>query len=118
MIAVIQPMLRHNHSDSFAQEKSHIYGRSTSNQVTNKIAIIMELVYIYLTLENRSMVVSTQKTAHRMVDNILQSELYSYNINTAPVQITLLVYTYYTYMNFMQDLQIEGFFSSGLPHHV
>ena len=53
------------------------------------------------------MVASTQKTPHRMVDNILQSEPYSYN--TALVQITLLVYTYYTYM---QDLQIEGFFSS------
>ena len=58
MIAVIQPMLRHNHSDSFAREKSHIYGRSTSNQVTHKIAINNETDSIF-TLENRSMVVST-----------------------------------------------------------
>ena len=32
-LAVIQPILRHNHTDEFAQEKSHRYGKSTTNQV-------------------------------------------------------------------------------------
>ena len=32
-LAMIQPMLCHDHNDDFAGEKSHIYGRSTSNQV-------------------------------------------------------------------------------------
>ena len=38
LLAVIQPMLRHEHSDCFYQERSHIYGRSTSNQVNWEIA--------------------------------------------------------------------------------
>ncbi len=36
-IAIIQPVLRHYHIDSFAGEKSFMYGRSTSNQVSRKI---------------------------------------------------------------------------------
>ena len=32
-LAVIQPILRHSHTDEFAQEKSHRYGKSTTNQV-------------------------------------------------------------------------------------
>lgn len=33
-IALIQPILRHGHTDSLAGENSHRYGKSTSNQVT------------------------------------------------------------------------------------
>ena len=33
ILAVVQPMLRHYHSDDFSQERSFLYGRSTSNQV-------------------------------------------------------------------------------------
>lgn len=54
MIAVIQPMLRNSHSDSFAREKSHIYGRSTSNQVyNNKIVIIMILTLYSLSRKSK-----------------------------------------------------------------
>ncbi len=38
-IAFIQPCLQHHHSDSFAKDKSFLYGRSTANQV--------DTVYIY-----------------------------------------------------------------------
>ena len=34
LLAMIQPMLRHEHNDPFSNERSHIYGRSTSNQVS------------------------------------------------------------------------------------
>ena len=34
-LAYIQPVLRHNHSDEFAKESSHRYGKSTTNQVLN-----------------------------------------------------------------------------------
>ena len=33
MIAIMQPMLRHNSSDSLSGANSHRYGTSTSNQV-------------------------------------------------------------------------------------
>ena len=39
ILAMIQPMLRHKHIDCFAQEKSHMYGRSTSNQVATVFSI-------------------------------------------------------------------------------
>jgi hypothetical protein len=32
-LAVVQPILRHCHTDEFAQEKSHRYGKSITNQV-------------------------------------------------------------------------------------
>ena len=32
-LAVIQPILRHYHDDEFAGNKSHVYGKSTANQV-------------------------------------------------------------------------------------
>ena len=38
-IAIIQPVLRHYHIDSFAGETSFMYGRSTSNQVSRIIVI-------------------------------------------------------------------------------
>ena len=34
LLAMIQPMLRHEHTDDLSKDKSHIYGRSTSNQVS------------------------------------------------------------------------------------
>ena len=33
LLARIQPMLCHEHTDSFSKDKRHIYGHSTSNQV-------------------------------------------------------------------------------------
>lgn len=35
-VASLQPFLRENASDSFRGEKSFMYGKSTSNQVTTK----------------------------------------------------------------------------------
>ena len=86
LLARIQPMLRHEHTDSFSKDKSHIYGRSTSNQVQHSrcqyywihlhpnnclviIAISNERILQPSFLENRGMVVSITPTLHGVVDN-------------------------------------------------
>ena len=51
LLAVIQPMLRHCHSDDFAQHRSHIYGRSTSNQVRNIIIAVTDCYYEFRELK-------------------------------------------------------------------
>ena len=45
ILAMIQPMLRHNHTDLFAQHKSHIYGKSTSNQVSITVMLLTEPIH-------------------------------------------------------------------------
>jgi len=44
-IAFLQPFLRDGGDDSFAKEKSFMYGRSTSNQVSLKSKCILDLVH-------------------------------------------------------------------------
>ena len=43
-LAVIQPILRHSHTDEFAQEKSHRYGKSTTNQVLNMHVNVLVII--------------------------------------------------------------------------
>ena len=43
-IAFLQPFLRDGGNDDFAKEKSFMYGRSTSNQVTLRNKCISDLV--------------------------------------------------------------------------
>ena len=86
-------MLRHEHTDDLSKDKSHMYGRSTSNQVY--------IIFIKSTMsENRGLV---EPATYGVVDIIFQS-----------------IFIYHTIFHdaLLQDLQIEGHFSSFYPHHV
>lgn len=48
-LAYIQPVLRHNHSDEFAKESSHRYGKSTTNQVLNNKNIKVNEILFFTT---------------------------------------------------------------------
>lgn len=66
-VAFLQPLLQHN-------LVSHIYGKSTMNQVYSYsycMIICITKNHNVLYIEDRGIVVSTQKTFYRMVDGLI-----------------------------------------------
>ena len=65
----MQAFLRREGQDSFAAEKTFMYGRSVSNQViTGLHAWFVVLLTNNKTLENRSLLVCTKKVVPGLVD--------------------------------------------------
>ncbi len=46
LISILQPILRHHHSDSLAGRRSFIYGRSIGNQVSVGSSLKLMAIYI------------------------------------------------------------------------
>ena len=71
-VAGVQYALRAEHSDEFAREKSFRYGSSPSNIViciSCEQLLVLKVIFI---IENRVLLVSSEKTQNRVVDKSSQ----------------------------------------------